>query len=45
MIAGECRSAQKLHSSAIALLQIFDLFFTGSQVATVFVMSHTYRIY
>jgi len=33
-IAVECRSAQKLHSSAIALLQIFDLFFAGSQVAT-----------
>ena len=38
-IAVECHSAQKLHSSAIALLQIFDLFFTGSGVTTRFVMS------
>jgi len=45
MIAVERRSAQKWYSSAIALLQIFDLFFAGSWVATVFVMSHTYRIY
>jgi len=45
MIAVEHRSAQKLHSSAIALLQIFKLFFRGSRVATVFVTSHTYRIY
>jgi len=44
-IAVECRSAQKLHSSAIALLQNFDLFFAGSRVATVFVTSHTYHIY
>jgi len=29
----------------IALLQIFDLFFAGSPVATRFVTSHTYRIY
>ena len=41
----ERRSAQKLHSSAIALLQIFDLFFAGSLVTTIFVTSHTYRIY
>jgi len=41
MIAVERRSVQKLYSFAITLLQIFDLFFTGSQVATVFVMSHT----
>ena len=44
-IAVECCSAQKLYSSAIALLQIFDLFVAGSWVATFFVMSHTYRIY
>jgi len=36
---------RKLHSSAIALLESFDLFFAGSQVATVFVTSHTYHIY
>ena len=30
----ERHSAQKQHSSAIALLQIFDLFFAGSRVAT-----------
>jgi len=45
MIAVERRSAQKLHSSAIALLQIFKLFFAGSRVATIFVTSHMYRIY
>jgi len=33
IIAVERRSVQKLHSSAIALLQIFKLFFAGSQVA------------
>ena len=44
-IAVEHRSAQKLHLSAIALLQICDLFCAGSQVATVFVTSHTYHIY
>ena len=32
----ERHSAQKLHSSATALLQIFDLFFAGSRVATRF---------
>jgi len=32
-IAVERCSAQKLHSSAIALLQIFDLVFVGSRVA------------
>ena len=30
MIAVERRSVQKLYSSAIALRQIFDLFFAGS---------------
>ena len=35
-IAVERRSVQKLHSFAIALLQIFKLFFAGSRVATVF---------
>ena len=35
-MAMERRSAQKLHSSAIALLQIFDLIFAGSRVATRF---------
>ena len=45
MIAVERCSAQKRFSSAIALLQMFDLFFAGSWVATVFVMSHTYCIY
>ena len=35
-IAVERHSAQKLHSFAIALLQIFDLFFAGSRVATRF---------
>ena len=44
-ITVERRSVQKLHSSAIALLQIFKLFFAGSRVSTVFVTSHTYRIY
>jgi len=44
-VAVERRSAQKLHSSANALLQIFKLFFSGSRVATVFVTSHTYCIY
>ena len=44
MIAVERCSAQKRFSSAIALLQMFDLFFAGSWVATVFVMSHTYCI-
>jgi len=34
MNAVERHSAQKLHSSAIALLQIFDLYFAGSRVAT-----------
>jgi len=32
----ERRSVQKLYSSAIALRQIFDLFFAGSRVATRF---------
>jgi len=36
MIAVERRSAQKLHSSAFALLEIFDLIFAGSRVATRF---------
>ena len=36
---------QKLNSSAITLLQIFDLVFTGSWVATTFVMSHMYCMY
>ena len=44
-IAVERRSVQKLYSSAIALLQIFDLFFAGSRVATVLVTSRAYRIY
>ena len=35
-IAVEHCSVQKLHSSANTLLQIFDLIFTGSQVATHF---------
>ena len=45
MIAVERHSAQKLHSSAITLLQIFDLFFAGSQVATVFMRLHVYQVY
>ena len=45
MIIVEHHSAQKLHLSAITLLQIFDLVFTGSRVATTFVMSHMYCIY
>jgi len=44
-IAVEHHSVQKLYSFAIALLQIFDLFFTGSRVATIFVRSHTYIPY
>jgi len=45
MITVEHHFMQKLHSSAITLLQIFELCFTGSWVATVFVTSHTYFIY
>ena len=41
MIVAEHRSSQKLHLSTITQLQIFDLFFTGSRVATIFVTSHT----
>jgi len=37
-------SAQKLHSFVIALLQILDLLFAGSQVATISVTLHTYYI-
>jgi len=44
-IAVEHYSAQKLHSFVIALLQILDLLFAGSQVATISVTSHTYYIY
>jgi len=44
-MAVERRSVQKLYSSAIALRQIFDLFFGGSWVAIVFVTSHTCRNY
>jgi len=40
-IVVEHHSAQKLHLSTIALLQIFDLFFTGSRVANIFVTAHT----
>jgi len=38
----EHNSVQKLHLSAIGLLQIFGLFFAGSQVVSIMVMSHTY---
>ena len=34
-----------ISDNCYGMLQIFDLFFAGSQVATVFVMSHTYCIY
>jgi len=44
-IAVERRSVQKLYSSAVALLQILDLFFAGSRVATVFVTSHMRNCY
>ena len=43
IIAVEHCSAQKLHSSAIALFQILNLLFAGSLVTTVFVTSHTYN--
>jgi len=45
MIAVERHSAQKLHSSAIALLQILTYLFAGSLVAAISVTSHMYRIY
>ena len=35
MVVVECHSVQKLQSFTITLLQMFDLFFTGSQVATI----------
>ena len=44
-IGVEQHFVQKLHSSAIALQQILDLFSTGSQVATLLVTSHAYHIY
>ena len=44
MIAVERCSVQKLHSSSITLLQIFDLFFACSRVVIIFVMSPMYRI-
>ena len=43
MIGMQCHSVQKLYSSAIARLQIFE-YLAGIQVATVFVTSHTYCI-
>ena len=43
MNAVKHHSAQKQHLSGIALQQIFDLFFTGSWVATIFVTSHAYH--
>jgi len=43
-IAVESRSVQKLNSSAITLLQIFDLFFAGSRVATVYVTYVSYLL-
>jgi len=45
VVSDNCCGTPFFAGTAITLLQIFDLVFTGSRVATTFVMSHTYCIY
>jgi len=44
-IAVERHSAQKLHSSTIALLQILTYFLLVAGLLPIFVTSHMYHIY
>ena len=45
VVSDDCCGTPFCEETALALLQIFDLFFAGSRVATHFVTSHTYCIY